>query len=115
MALAMDIIKLPIVRDHEIVTNQPHSNWQRNQLMFLAKDRCRMIETMGGAMSATAVSYHLRDATPTEMAKGLGTAFLATKYGCPEYRTFFEPDYADIVLNIDGWEVKEINQVLNRP
>jgi len=111
-ALAMDRIKLPMIRDYEIVMGGEYSNWQRNKMMSIAKEQCKAIETFGAVLSVSAVHYNLRDATPTEMAKGLGTAFLATKHACPKYRQFFEQDFADIVTNINGWDAKEVAEVL---
>jgi len=56
--LATNTIKLPIVADMETVEGQPASNWERNQLMDDAKDKCKGIETMGGGLTATAVDFH---------------------------------------------------------
>jgi len=110
--LAFDIVKLPIVRDYEIIEQSTFSNWDRNEMMFVAEDKCKIMRTLGGGMSARAASYHLQNKTPTEMAKGMGLAFLATKHACPEYRQFFEQDFADIVTSINGWDAKEVAQVL---
>lgn len=111
-ALALDIVKLPIVHDHEIIEQSTFSNWERNEMMFVAEDKCKMMRTMGGKMSAIAARYYLQDKSPTEIAKGMGLAFIATKHACPEYRQFFEQDFADIVTNVDGWNPKEVAQVL---
>jgi len=114
LAVAANIVQFPVVRDMTIVTGEKHSNWQRNELMFLAKDKCRGIEAMGGGLSAVAVRYHLRDATPTELAQKLGRVFVETKHACPQYSQFFRDDYANLVLSIHGWEEQEVYQVLGQ-
>lgn len=111
---ATNTIKLPIVRDMEIVTQTPQSNWNRNQLMFEAEERCKMMDAVGGVMTVAAVRYHLYNATPTEIAKGLGRAYLATKHACKRYQPLFKKDFTDTVLSIHGWDEKEVYQVIGR-
>ncbi|WP_250125511.1 hypothetical protein [Chroococcidiopsis sp. CCMEE 29] len=114
-AVAIDVIPFPIVRDMTIVTGEKHSNWQRNDLMKDAKERCLVIENVGIVLTAMAVDHNLRNAPFDEKGKGYGTVFVATKYACPQYSSFFAKEYErNAYVMADGHErIGQVYSVLD--
>jgi hypothetical protein len=116
LVLATDVIKLPIVRDLEVVMNSSYSNWQRQQLMFEAKEKCRLIEQVGAGLTTIAVNHQLENASPEQQAKAYGRLFVETKYACPQYKYLFEQAYSNSAFYVaaDATETKRIYTVLGQ-
>ncbi|WP_250126034.1 hypothetical protein [Chroococcidiopsis sp. CCMEE 29] len=115
-AVATSTWQFGIVRDMTIVTGEKHSNWQRNELIKDAKERCLVIEDVGIVLTAMAVDHNLKNAPFEEKGRGYGTVFVATKYACPQYSVLFAKAYeSNAYAMADGAErIGKVYQVLGQ-